>query len=142
MSAQARLQYERYIQSTHWAARKRSFFSRHPRKCRGCGSTDDIQLHHGTYERMGCELDSDLFPVCQICHNFIHELHKIKRGKVDLMQATVIVLAEMQRVRAEPSAPQRPSQAGRSNPLDKTLAHIRQRRSGRLKSQGFGRPIK
>lgn len=137
-----RLEYERYISSEHWTARKRAFWARHPKVCRGCESTDDVQLHHGTYERMGRELDSDLFPVCQTCHTLIHDLYKIKQGKMELMQATIITLASVQKWKAEPAGPREPARFGRNNPLDKTLAHIRMRRGALLRKQGLGGPIK
>lgn len=127
-----RTAYEKYINGPHWAARKRAFWNKHPRVCRGCESTDDVQLHHGTYQRMGTELDSDLFPVCQICHQLIHDLHRISNGKLDLMQATVMVLSSVKNWKANPHAKPEPPPPGRKDPINGVLQQIKDRRRALL----------
>lgn len=44
-----------------------------PALCACCGLTA-TQLHHRTYERVGCEDDGDLVAVCRECHGRIHLL--------------------------------------------------------------------
>ena len=39
--------------------------------CRACGATT-VDLHHKTYERLGCELLSDLQALCRDCHATAH----------------------------------------------------------------------
>lgn len=74
---------------------------------------------------MGAELDSDLVPVCQVCHSLIHEYHRLIGGS--LTDATFYVLNRL-RLRRERQASKVVAQAGRNNPLDVKLAEIRNRR--------------
>ncbi|GAA4895614.1 hypothetical protein GCM10023203_57440 [Actinomycetospora straminea] len=46
----------------------------HPKKCRNCGATRRIHLHHLTYTRLGHELDRDLMWLCARCHLWPHRL--------------------------------------------------------------------
>lgn len=53
----------------------------HPQACI-CGKTDELQLHHLTYERLGDEDLSDLTPLCADCHAMVHVLER--RGLIGL----------------------------------------------------------
>jgi hypothetical protein len=61
-------EYRRYLKSPEWAERKRQYFARHPRRCAACGTYPSkariIHLHHASYENLGREPDSDLYPLC------------------------------------------------------------------------------
>jgi hypothetical protein len=61
-------EYRRYVKSPKWVARKRQYFDRFPRRCAACGTYPSkaklIHLHHASYENLGNEPDSDLFPLC------------------------------------------------------------------------------
>jgi hypothetical protein len=85
----ARERYNRYINSPAWSDRKRAYFSTYARVCAFCGTTDDIHLHHHTYDRMGRELDEDLVPLCVSCHDAVHDYHRSNR--VTLTVATRVV---------------------------------------------------
>lgn len=82
--------YDTYINSKVWQARKKRYFKTHPRRCRFCRrgvpSNDQIHLHHLSYERMGDELDSDLMPLCPEHHDVVHQHHRRVGG--DLRAAT------------------------------------------------------
>ena len=42
-------------------------------KCSKCAVKGErLTVHHLTYERLGCELLSDLTPLCRGCHNEAH----------------------------------------------------------------------
>lgn len=85
--------YRRYIDSPMWAARRADYWRSHPKACQACGATKDVHLHHHTYERMGFELDGDLVPLCELCHERVHEHHKAVGG--DLTEATFRVIEEV-----------------------------------------------
>lgn len=82
-----RERYEAYINSSRWERRRVAYFSRHPKVCRACGSKTQIHLHHHTYKRMGNEMDEDLVPLCQGCHDLCHKLHRANPG-MSLTRAT------------------------------------------------------
>lgn len=70
-----------YLRSPHWIEFKRSYFKVHPRICEQCGSTEDIQLHHITYVRLGQERFADVTAKCGDCHNKKHHNGLTKRSK-------------------------------------------------------------
>lgn len=45
--------------------------------CVICGSTRRLQVHHRTYERIGCEKLTDLTTVCDACHALYHAAAKV-----------------------------------------------------------------
>lgn len=67
------MEYEDYIRSPEWRARKRAFYSRYPKRCAICGAERRIELHHITYRRLCEELDDDLLPLCKTHHRELHE---------------------------------------------------------------------
>lgn len=76
-----------YMRSPEWAARKVEYYSRHPKVCAACSSTESIHLHHMTYKRITEEIDSDLVPLCLSCHRLVHKFHK-SEDNLSLMAAT------------------------------------------------------
>jgi hypothetical protein len=94
-------QYDAYIVSDVWVARREAYFTTHERRCIGCGTTEEVVLHHRTYARSGKgrELDMDLAAVCRSCHHAIHAYHKLRHGSLD--KATKTVLAHI-RASGEP----------------------------------------
>lgn len=66
--------YENYINSAEWDERREKYFSTHERKCYFCGSTNNVQLHHVTYENLGSESDEELEPLCRDCHMALHRV--------------------------------------------------------------------
>lgn len=83
------VEYEEYINSHAWRVKRLGYFQNREKRCLGCGTTSEaIQLHHVTYERLGSELDSDLRALCQKCHSFIHSIHSANNGNLSLLEAT------------------------------------------------------
>lgn len=73
--------YGAYLRSGHWFDVRRAYReSDLPQRCM-CGA-DEVQLHHKTYERLGCENLTDLVPLCATCHKMIHTLEW--RGEIAL----------------------------------------------------------
>lgn len=89
--------YQQYICSKKWETRRDCYWRTHQKVCRNCGSTSDVQLHHLSYERLGSELDTDLMPLCQMCHSAVHQFHDMRGGS--LVIATLAFVAESHRRR-------------------------------------------
>jgi len=65
--------YEGYLASEHWKEFKRQYMISGKRAvCMVCNSTH-IELHHHTYERLGCERLDDVHPLCAIHHDAVHK---------------------------------------------------------------------
>lgn len=64
--------YLKYLKSKEWATKKSIIFAIKGNKCAVCGSTENIDVHHLTYERIFNEDIEDLEPVCRECHKKIH----------------------------------------------------------------------
>jgi len=78
--------YQSYLRSEHWSQKKRQYLSSNsPKYCLICGNSQ-YDLHHLTYERLGNELISDLFPLCRRCHRILHDYTKKKRCGLNNMQ--------------------------------------------------------
>jgi hypothetical protein len=78
--------YEAYIRSSAWRkVRQRFIDSKLPKICMGCarpwGSGD--HLHHRTYRSLGNEVLADLVPLCQLCHQLVHDLHRANQSDPD-----------------------------------------------------------
>jgi len=68
--------YNAYISSNAWRVRRDAYFQKHLRKCLACGSTDEIHLHHRSYDNFTKEKDGDLRALCAKCHKKLHRLQK------------------------------------------------------------------
>lgn len=64
--------YNQYLNSKHWDLVKQHFAQISPRYCVLCGRTDNLNIHHKTYERLGCESPYDLVYLCETCHRNWH----------------------------------------------------------------------
>lgn len=64
---------QEYLKSPDWQgiATVALFIDNH--KCRVCGSNQNLQVHHVTYERLGHENPSDLVTLCATHHQAIHD---------------------------------------------------------------------
>lgn len=73
------LKYEEFLKTKYWRSVSRCL--RSMRKCELCGSTENLQIHHKTYEHHGQEhlYLEDLQCLCKDCHLKVHhELNKKK----------------------------------------------------------------
>lgn len=64
--------YDDYLDTRHWANKRRAYLRRYP-KCEVCGTTEDLRVHHKTYANLGQEPDRDLVTLCKQHHGLIHE---------------------------------------------------------------------
>jgi len=81
--------YHRYINSPEWRARRKTYFQKHPPICARCKTGEHIHLHHMTYDRLGEELDVDMVPLCEPCHDQVHKLHR-ESASQNLTVATML----------------------------------------------------
>jgi hypothetical protein len=125
-----------YMLTEHWRQRRIAYYMSHSRKCRGCGSTDAIELHHLSYENVYAEPDEDLMPLCEGCHAFVHIWHRKNGGQ--LAKATRLALAEMRRPR--PVRESKP--VGKHEPNAILFAAVRHRQAHPPKSGVSGKQRK
>src|SRR5690348_9129199 len=80
--------YADYLKSDHWREFKVKYRASGASVwCAVCGG-GGIQLHHHTYERLGCELPTDVTPLCRGHHEAVHEWLKVRgRGVGHTAQA-------------------------------------------------------
>lgn len=67
-----RVEYDAYLASDAWAARRSIVLARAREICECCEYYPAKEIHHKTYERIGQELDADLIAVCRFCHDLLH----------------------------------------------------------------------
>jgi 5-methylcytosine-specific restriction endonuclease McrA len=73
-------QYANYIlKSDEWQKKRNQVIKRDKNRCRNCGTTIDLQVHHKNYDRFGNESLDDLVTLCYTCHEKITRLNKKKR---------------------------------------------------------------
>ena len=64
----AKNDYQRYIQSGAWKAKRRLVLKRSGNMCETCKKRIATQVHHVTYENFGDEPLDDLLALCFLCH--------------------------------------------------------------------------
>lgn len=72
LSAFRAMPYAAYLRTEHWRAVSRRARERAGRRCQLCNEGGSLEVHHRTYERLGCELDEDLTVLCGSCHGRFH----------------------------------------------------------------------
>lgn len=80
--------YKLYLRTKHWEQIKQRKLSQKNYKCEICGAKRNLNIHHKTYERLGCEELTDLQVLCKRCHELIHihmefgeDIKTFKRGR-------------------------------------------------------------
>lgn len=63
--------YQEYLKSDEWKAKRKKILKMAGYKCRRCGASA-TEVHHETYERIYNERDIDLTALCSNCHRKIH----------------------------------------------------------------------
>lgn len=65
--------YSEYLQTPEWAKKRIKALRFAQFRCQLCNSKENLNVHHRTYERIGCELLGDLITLCQECHVVFHQ---------------------------------------------------------------------
>lgn len=68
-----KMPYRSYLETPHWKSVRRRTLARNGGVCNVCGSSEDLNIHHLTYKRIGREKDSDLQVLCRGFHCNEHE---------------------------------------------------------------------
>lgn len=69
--------YDEYLKTQHWRELRERILWRAGFRCRLCETHQGpIDVHHLTYERRGCEFDSDLIALCRDCHTKQHGIEQ------------------------------------------------------------------
>lgn len=66
--------YKDYLKTKWWEAVKYQYRLNHGYKCYVCGATENIDLHHRTYQTIGNETSKDLVQLCRECHYKVHDI--------------------------------------------------------------------
>lgn len=73
--------YLKHLSSFDWYLKARAAKARAGDACERCGTkTQTLDVHHLTYERLGCERDEDLLVVCRPCHEKEDALRRRKKA--------------------------------------------------------------
>lgn len=62
-----------YLKTQEWIRRRIVKLQIAEYRCQLCNSSESLQVHHRTYERLGCEKMGDLLVLCRACHAHFHE---------------------------------------------------------------------
>jgi hypothetical protein len=66
-------EYERYLDSPEWKAKRARVLDRAKGTCEGCLEKTATQVHHPTYKHIKCEFMFELIAVCDGCHARLHD---------------------------------------------------------------------
>jgi len=66
------LTYHEYLKTEHWQKTRTVALNVGHHECRICARTKQLDVHHRTYKRLGCEDQRDLVVLCHKCHELFH----------------------------------------------------------------------
>lgn len=64
--------YNSYIRSDKWKQKRNEFIKKY-KVCACCGSNENLNVHHLSYDNLGNESDEDLLLLCSRCHKYVHK---------------------------------------------------------------------
>src|SRR5438105_3787109 len=65
--------YDTYIHSSDWREKRHIMLDWAANRCQQCGYSEDLEVHHRTYDRLGNErVPEDLEVLCSPCHALLH----------------------------------------------------------------------
>jgi 5-methylcytosine-specific restriction endonuclease McrA len=65
--------YKEYLRTRHWQHFKQEALKFYQYKCQLCSAKDtQLDVHHRTYENLGCETFNDVIVLCNDCHGKQH----------------------------------------------------------------------
>jgi hypothetical protein len=101
------MNYPTYIKSAAWRknpARLKALAEAGGR-CRLCHKATPLEVHHATYERLGCEVEGDLISLCGDCHLEVTSFLRARRyADVVPKRANVVQLRDSRMISNDPTA--------------------------------------
>lgn len=101
------MHYLSYIRSDAWRrnpARLKAL-SEADGRCRLCHAEALLEVHHATYDRLGCEQDNDLIALCSPCHREVTSYLRTRRYAVVVpKRADVLPLRDGRVLLSDPTA--------------------------------------
>lgn len=64
--------YDEYLRTEHWRVTRMEALDRADHRCQLCHSTERLEVHHASYERLWHERPGDLIALCRKCHATFH----------------------------------------------------------------------
>lgn len=81
-TTEKKVAYREYLNSKAWRDKRKIVLARDGMKCRDCGCTDGLQVHHMWYSRTREEeVPSQLITLCRSCHEKRHRLKPAEERK-------------------------------------------------------------
>ncbi|PZV19176.1 MAG: hypothetical protein DCF22_00480 [Leptolyngbya sp.] len=87
------MNYEQYISSPEWKQKRQRVIERDGCKCRTCWESEDLEVHHVSYERLFNEDLDDLITLCHQCHEAITTVIRRRR-----YSTRIITVSDHQRI--------------------------------------------
>lgn len=73
---------EDYYNGEEWGRTRERRINHDDRKCKNCGSSINLNVHHKNYSFQGREdIKEDLITLCKDCHSKITEINRNKRRR-------------------------------------------------------------
>lgn len=79
------MNYQAYLNSPEWEQVQERRLKLDGFQCTECSCTKELEAHHLTYERLGCEDIEDLRTLCVRCHNDKHYFAKREDATEDMI---------------------------------------------------------
>lgn len=73
------LPYVDYLKSKYWRSFRKGAIDRAGKRCQTCNTEGGLDVHHRTYERLGCEDPRDVVVLCRDCHEIFHKNSRVKK---------------------------------------------------------------
>lgn len=67
-----------YLKSDHWQKKRAQALAHANWACQLCNGKNLLNVHHRTYENLGCEHITDLIVLCKSCHDKFHHIGELK----------------------------------------------------------------
>ena len=67
------MEYQDYLTTKHWTALKKVIKEQYSNACSLCTSSENLHVHHRSYERIGREFWGDVILLCAKCHELFHK---------------------------------------------------------------------
>ena len=75
--------YLNYLASHAWQVQRRRRLEFDGYRCQRCGASENLDVHHLTYARLGYEDIADLFTRCRDCHTHHHQTRRKEVAAID-----------------------------------------------------------